>query len=77
MKTRITVNEAIRLVPHTPVPIANNAVAIVEAYVRSRKLSEAEGEERDIIAHSLIWALYNAGRIDGIRSERARRRGMA
>ena len=77
MKTHITSKEALQLVPHTPVAVANNAVEIMVAFVRSQKFSQAEGEERDIIAHSLIWALYNAGRIDGIRSERARRRGMA
>ena len=77
MKTNITPKEALQLVIHTPVPVANNAIEILTAFVRSKTFSEAEGEERDIIAHSLIWTLYNAGRIDGIRSERARRRGMA
>lgn len=71
MKTYITPNEAISLVQYTPKLVASNAVGVAAAIANIVRIQK---EERTKNAHILAWALYNAGRIDGIRSERARRK---
>lgn len=78
MKSNITVNEALQFFGRAPDEVKKGAVEIVKAYLSVYKLDEAKTkEERNLMVDGFAFAIYNAGRIDGIRSERAHRKQKA
>ena len=69
----ITAYEAARLTQHTPQRDAQNATMLAKQYL---SLFTAFTDDQKLCSR-FIWFLYNAGRVEGIRSERARRRRQA
>ncbi len=71
----ITPKEALKLVRYIPIYAARNAADVMTEHLLTYRLQNAKDEqERELIGNSLFMTIYNAGRIDGIRGERARRR---
>lgn len=76
-KINITPEEALRVMKYAKAPAVENALDIAENYFTRYKISKAKTEkDQKVVFNALLLTLYNAGRIDGIRSERARRKAV-